>query len=274
MRRALPALVLLAGLLVTPGRAPRAQGNRARVQKMVEGVTLKDHLGDTIPVDLPFVDHRGKAVNLKDWFDGRTPVLLTLNYYRCATLCTVQLTEVVNGLKGLDWTIGGKFRMVTVSIDPREDAELGRLKRQSYLKHYGRGEVPWSFLTGKPDAIRRLADAVGFKYTYDAKTDQYIHVPAIFLLTGKGRLTRFLHGLRYPTRSLRFALIEASEGRIGTVTDRVFMSCFHFNPEDGTYSAQAFGIMRLAGILIALILGLTLTFLYLMDRFVWRKRHG
>jgi protein SCO1/2 len=237
-------------------------------------VTLKDRLGRYVPRDVALTDHRGRAVTLGDFLDGRRPVLLTLNYYRCTTLCTVQLTELTKGLKGLEWSPGEKFRLVTVSIDPREDAELARRKRASYLQLYGRGEVDWTFLVGQEKDLERLAEAVGFAYTYDAKADQFIHVPAIFFLSPQGRLSRFLHGLRYPTQSLRFALMEASEGRIGSFKDRVFMSCFHFDPEDGTYSAQAFGIMRLAGIAVALLLGLLLTFLWLMDRLVWRKRHG
>ena len=210
-------------------------------------------------------------MTLKKFF-GDKPVLLTLNYYRCKTLCNVQLNQVVKGLKGLDWKPGKNYRIVTVSIDPRESAKLAREKRQNYLKSYGRGEVDWTFLVGTQANITRLSNAVGFHYKYDKKHDQYIHVPAIFFLTGSGRLTRYLHGLKYPSRSLKFALMEASEGKIGTVSDKLFMSCFHYDPETGTYSASAFGIMRLAASGFAVLLGITLILLWLLDRYVWSKK--
>ncbi len=261
---------VLVGLLAAPGTG---FAQRQRLRNVVKGVTIKDRLGKYIPLSLHFTDHHGKAVTLKNYFHDK-PVLLTLNYYRCRALCSVQLNQVVRGLKELGWKPGDKYRMVTVSIDPREPWKLGSEKRKSYLKSLGMGEVDWTFLVGKQADITRLANAVGFKYKYDKKHDQFIHVPAIFFLTNSGRLTRYLHGLRYKSRSLKFALMEASEGKIGTATDKVFMSCFHYNPETGTYSASAFGIMRLAGIAIAILLALTLIVLWLLDHFVWGKKRN
>jgi len=260
-------VVVMIGVLVssTPGRA-----NRKQLQKLVKGVTIQDRLGKYVPKTPTFTDHRGKPVTFGD-FLGDRPVLLTLNYYRCIALCSVQLNQLVRGLKGVDWKPGEKYRIVTISIDPREDWKLARDKRKSYLKTYGKGEVDWTFLVGTQENITAVANAVGFKYKYDEKHDQYIHVPAIFFLTGSGRLTRFLHGLNYPSRSLKFALMEASEGKIGTVTDKLFMSCFHYDPKTGSYSASAFGIMRLAGISIAILLGLVLVTLWLLDKYVWSK---
>lgn len=270
MRRGWHWIVLAGTCAAAAAASTPAAANRERMKKAVEGVTIKDRLGTTVPRGLTFTDHRGKPVALAD-FLGTRPVLLTLNYYRCTTLCSVQLNQLVTGLKGMDWKPGEHFRIVTLSIDPREDWQLARDKRKSYLKHYGRGEVDWTFLVGAQKNITALANAVGFHYKYDAKHDQYIHVPAIFFLTPSGKLTRYLHGLRYPSRSLKFALMEASEGKVGTVTDKLFMSCFHYDPETGSYSASAFGIMRLAATSFAVLLGLVLVILWLLDRLVWSK---
>jgi protein SCO1/2 len=270
-------MVMVASLTTILGAgapAPaEAAASRERLREVTKGVTIKDRLGEYVPLQLTFTDHRGREVTL-DRFFGDKPVLLTLNYYKCKTLCTVQLNQVVKGLKGLEWKPGENYRIVTVSIDPREPWELAREKRKAYLKAYGKGDVDWTFLVGRKQAISRLADAVGFKYRYDEAHDQFIHVPAIFFLTPKGRLTRYLHGLKYPSRSLKFALMQASEGEVGTVTDKLFMSCFHYDPETGTYSASAFGIMRLAASAVAVLLGLTLILLWLLDRYVWSKKRN
>ena len=249
----------------------KSEPSRKQFKGVTDSVTIKDRLGARVDLNLAFTDHNGKRVKLGKYFDGKRPVILTLNYYRCKTLCSVQLNEVVKGLRKLEWSPGSRFRMVTVSIDPREKSPLAFEKRRNYLKFYGRGEVDWSFHTGDQANITALSDAVGFKYRYDKKRDQYIHVPAIFFLSPRGKLTRFLHGLRYLPRDLKYALMEASDGRIGTVTDKVFMSCFHFDPKTGKYQVYAFGIMRLAGIVVAVILVVTLVILFLLDRFVWRR---
>ena len=265
-------LLLFFGALVTGLVAPEsASANRSRLKRFTKGVTIKDRLGHYIYKDLGFTDHTGKKVRLRHFFDGKRPVILTLNYYGCKTLCNVQLAEFTKSLKGLDWKPGSQYRVVTISINPKETPADAREMRKNLMGIYGQKNVDWTFMVGKPSEIRRIANEVGFHYRYDSKTEQYIHVPAVFFLSSSGRLTRFLHGLKYPTRSMKFALMEASEGRIGTVTDRLYMSCFHFNPEDGTYSATAFGVMRLVGVSVALILGLVLVLLWVMDRFVWRK---
>jgi protein SCO1/2 len=145
---------------------------------------------------------------------------------------------------------------VTVSIDPDEGPALAAQKQAAYHQLLGRDDVRWSFLTGSQDAIHQLADSVGFRYRYDPDSDTFAHVPAIFFLSPDGKLSRYLYGLVYTATDLKFALMDASQGVIGSTVDRIIQICFHF--VNGTYAPFAFGVMRLGGILIAVCLGVFL----------------
>ncbi len=239
----------------------------------LDEVGIEEHLDAGLPLDLEFVDEDGNTVRLGDYFDGRRPVILTLNYYRCPMLCGLQLNGVVDGLEQMDWTPGVEFEMVTVSINPLETPELAAAKKQNYLKRYQRPAAArgWHFLTGKEVDIRRLAEAVGFGYRYDPETDQYAHAAAIFVSTPDGRVARYLYGIEYPQRKMKLALMEASEGRIGGPLDQLIMYCYHYDPSSRRYAPVAMNIMRLGGGATALVFGLALAAFWVRE--IRRKKH-
>ncbi len=82
-------------------------------------------------MDLPFTSWTGEQIVLGDLVGDDVPTLLTLNYYSCKMLCSLQLNALVKALRGVGWTPGENFRVVTVSIDARESWELARDKRAS-----------------------------------------------------------------------------------------------------------------------------------------------
>lgn len=220
----------------------------------LDGITVTERLGAAVNPNLVFTDHDGKTVRLGDYFGDGKPVILTLNYYNCATLCSVQLNGLMAGLEQLDWTAGDEFRVVTVSIDPDDTVELAHAKRGAYLDQYGRGsDVEWNFLVADEDQVRALADSVGFAYRYDPKQDQYAHSAAIMMLAPDATVARYLYGIQYPPRDLKFGLMEAAAGRVGSPVDKLLLSCFHYDETIGQYSPFAFGIMRLGGALSVLI---------------------
>jgi protein SCO1/2 len=259
------SLTVIVALLLSCTQLRPAQGAR-KLPKELKGVTIAEQLGKMVPLDTPFVDHTGKATTLRALFAGELPVLLTLNYYRCRTLCNLQLNALLRGMRELGWKIGEKYKVVTISINPKEGPKLATKKRTTYLGVLDQGEVPWTFLTGKKVNIDRVANAVGFKYKYLPKEGEYAHPAAIFALSPKGKIARYLYGVQFPKRQLKFALVDASEGRVGSTIDRILLSCFHYNPKDGQYTPFAFGIMRLGGSLTLLVLVLLLGFFWRRER--------
>jgi protein SCO1/2 len=242
-----------------------------QVPEALQEVGVTEHLGAKLPLDATFTDERGERVSLGQYFDGERPVILTLNYYKCPMLCGLMLNGVVDGLEQLAWSPGEEFEMVTISINPLETPELAAAKKQNYLKRLdrpGAGEG-WHFLTGYELDIERVAEAVGFGYSYDPETQEYAHAAAIMVITPDGRVTRYLYGIEYPAKRLKFALLEAAEGTIGSPLDQLILYCYHYDPTNRRYSPVAMNIMRVGGSATALILGISLGGFWLRD---WRRK--
>jgi protein SCO1/2 len=226
------------------------------VPPAVANLAFEQKLGAQAPLDAVFRDEQGKTVRLGD-FVAQRPVILVLAYYRCPQLCTLVLNGLLDGLKDLPYRPGADFEVVTVSFDPRETSELAADKKAHYLEGYARpgAETGWHFLTGDKDQIDRLADAVGFHYKFDEKNDRFNHPSGIMILTPKGQVSRYLFGIRFLSRDLKFGLMEASQGRVGTMVDELLLFCFHYDPETGAYSFAVKNAVRAGGILTVLMLG-------------------
>ncbi len=229
------------------------------------GVTEK--LDQMLPLGLKFVSETGRSVSLGQLLTGDTPAILSLNYSDCPMLCQLQLNGLVESLRELSLTPGEDFEVISVSIDPRETPERAYLTKQRYVNAYGRVETSsgWHFLTGDQKSIERLAESVGFRYRYIPEKKEYAHAAVAMVITPDGRLSRYIYGVDYPPRTLRMALVEAGQGRIGTTLDHVLLFCFHYDAEAGRYAPTARKLMQLAG-------GLTLVTLLVGLIPSWRRR--
>lgn len=229
-------------------------------------VDVDEQLGERIDLDLTFVDEEGETVRLGDYFDSEKPVLLTLNYYNCPMLCSMQLNGLIDGLRELPWAPGDHFRIITISIDPREGPDLAAAKREAYLESLGRGQdVEWEFWTGEEPHIRALAAELGFGYHYVREVDEFAHPSAVYVLSPEGVISRYLYGLQYRPFDLRMAITEASEGKVGSTVDRILLSCFHYDSSSNSYSVFAFGVLRLFGVLTILLLGGVLGIMWIRE---------
>ena len=235
---------------------------------VLRDIELEQRLNAQVPLDLMFWDETGHAVELGRYL-GEKPAILALVYYECTELCPVVLNGLVKSLRALSFDAGKQFQVITVSIDPTESPDLAAAKKQAYTLRYGRtgADAGWHFLTGEEAAIRRLAEAVGFRYAYDAERDQYAHPAAVTVLTPGGRVARYIFGLDFPPRDLRLALVEASAGRIGSAVDQALLYCYQYDPATGKYSLVIMNVLRLAGLATVMLLG---TFIVLMCR--WDRR--
>ncbi len=259
-RRPAARLAAFAALGLCLG-AGEAAGRAEPAPPALQGVDVQERLGERVPGAIELRDETGRARPLSSFLGGGGPVLLTLGYYRCPMLCDVVFTGLAGGLAGLEWTPGEQFRVLSVSIDPREGPIEARRKRAEVLAQYGR-EIPpegWQFVTAREEEVHALADAVGFRYRYVAESEQYAHPAVVVALTADGRVARYLYGVRWSPDTLRLALVEAGEGRIGTSLDRFILYCFHYDAAESRYVPAAWRIMRLGALATMLVLGLTLT---------------
>lgn len=250
---------LLAILLVAaPAHAQRSGQEREELQ----GVGITQKLGATIPQDLTFRNEAGEPVQLRRYLDGSTPVILTLNYHRCPQLCKIQLRRFATALGGMDWTPGDQFRVLTVDISPEEGPEVAREAQKRYRGSFDRPDealAGWHFLTGEAGAIDALTDSVGFNYRrIEGRKHEYSHPAAAIFLSGDGTISRYFTTLNPAPGTIRTALVEASNGEIGTIADKVFLACHQFNPDTNSYSASAFKLMQYGSVLLTVIMGTAL----------------
>lgn len=236
-----------------------------RTPRQLENVTILEHLGETLDPKLTFRNEAGEQVALGDFFKAGKPVILTLNYYQCQTLCSIQLNGFLEGLKTLDWKVGENFRVVTVSIDPNNTPAQAAEKRKQYAQALNQRDADWNFLVGDEANVRALADAVGFLYRFDAETNQFAHSAAVYFLSPEGKITRYLYGIEYSARDLKFALMDASQGKLGSAMEQLILRCFHYDETLGKYTPFAMNSMRTGAVVTVSALGLLLTILWRRD---------
>ena len=226
-------------------------------------------IDETLPLDVELRDEQGRQVRLGEYF-GRRPVVLAFVYYDCPMLCTQVLSSMTSTFGVLALDPGKDFEIVVVSFDPRETPALAAEKKALYLDRFGRPgtEHGWHFLTGDEASVKRLTGAAGFRYAWDQQTGQFAHPAGVIVTTPDGRLARYLFGLEYGPRDLRFALVEASEGRVGTAVDSLLLYCYHYDPMTGRYGLVVMRALRVAGAATVLLLG---AFIAVMVR---RERRG
>ena len=220
-------------------------------------VGIDQKLNQQLPLDAAFKDANGNDVTLGQYFGKGRPVVLALVYYDCPMLCTQVLNGMTGALQTMSLNAGTDFDVIALSFDPRETPKLAKAKKIAYMGRYGRPgtEQGWHFLTGTEDQIKRVTNAVGFRYTFDESIGQFAHGAAITILTPDAHISRYLYGIDYGGRDLRFAIVEASNGRVGTTVDRALLYCYHWDPTTGRYGFVVMNIIRGAGILTILGFG-------------------
>jgi protein SCO1/2 len=232
-------------------------------------VDIVEHLGGALPRDATFRTAEGAEVNLGQYFDGKRPTVFVFAYHTCPMLCSLVLDATVKSLNDVPWTVGDQFDVVSVSIDPKDTPETATRKREQVVSSYPRAHGStrgFHFLTGNEANIRKVTDAIGFQYRYDERQKQYAHPAAIYLLTPDGHIARYLYGIMYDPSDVRLGLLEASQGRSISTTERILLYCYHYDPQGGHYNIVAMRVMRLGGVATLLTLGSFLTLMWVRER--------
>ncbi|MGE3541216.1 MAG: SCO family protein [Candidatus Tectimicrobiota bacterium] len=257
----------LAGFLLCRSTTAPAHHSAQHSPEALRQVSFEQRLGETLPLHLTFRDASGHVVRLGEYF-GTTPVILTLAYHRCENLCPLVLNGLVQTLRTLSFSVGEQFQIITLSIDPRDTADLAAARKAHYIREYSRPGAAqgWHFLTGEPEAIQHLAQAAGFRYTYDAASEQFAHASGLVILTPQGVVARYVFGLEFAPRDVRLGLVEAAAQKIGSPIDQLLLLCYHYDPRNGTYSLVILNTLRLAGGATVVTLGTLLGVMWRRER--------
>ena len=278
MKGLIPAAVLsvAASLLMVPTASAQLSGAPTPGYVAAPGVTsstmpkplleigFDQNIDQKLPLDATFRDEDGKTVTLGSFY-GQRPVVLGFVYYECPMLCTQVLNAITTSVSTMSIDAGKDFDLVLVSFDPRETPAQAAAKKAEYVARYKRPgtESGWHFLTGDEAEIKRVTQAAGYRYTWDEQTQQFAHPTGIIVTTPDGRNARYLFGIEYGPRDLKFAIMEASEGRVGSVVDNLLLYCYHYDPMTGRYGIYVMRALRIAGAATVLLIG---TFIVVMVR--------
>ncbi|MGA0332890.1 MAG: SCO family protein [Kiritimatiellia bacterium] len=236
MRKIFLAL-LLTGSCVTAQEVESPYVPRDPRTEPFLNVTFSPELDTPVPLDLVFMGDDGMRTTLRERLIPGKPTILAIVYYRCPTMCNLVLNGVVQTMKELNFVPGEDFTLMAVSFDAQETHVTAAEKKLNYMNDYGSSAdgKGWHFMVGNEPEIRQLTEAVNFGFKYDAMDDQYSHGSGLLILTPDGRISRFLPGMFYPVMDTRLALVEASEGKIGSLSDKLALLCYSYDPETGKY---------------------------------------
>ncbi len=254
--------ILLLAVLASAG-VSAVSGQYAR-PVITKGVAIQQKLNAPVPLDLVFRDEAGQTVPLRTYF-GEKPVVISLVYFKCPSLCPMSLRETVGSLRRLALEPGRDYNVVVVSFDPTDTPVEAAEKKAYYRKQFGRPgfDSGWHFLTGSRDSVSRLASAIGFGYRWDPSTRQFIHAGGIMVATPEGKMSRYFYGIDYAPADLRMALVEASQHKIGSPVDYVLLFCFQYDAAQGKYTLAIVNVLKIAaGLTVLVLAGL----LYLLMR--------
>ncbi len=218
--------------------------------RLLTEVGYEPKLGESLALDVSVVNETGLTVPMSSFFQGAKPVLVIFYYQSCPMLCSLQLESVVASLKGTKYAPARDFTFLAVSMDPNDTVEGSAKAKRKTTNAYGQSgsEPGFHFLTGNSDAIKRLTASAGYRYYWDDETKQWAHPSGVLLVAPDGRMARFLPGIEPFPRDLQFAILEASEGKIGTLVDRAILYCYQYNEGSGRYGAAIMRTLRLSAI--------------------------
>ena len=217
----------------------------------LKGIKIRENMGSFIDLNLEFINEKGQIRALKDYFQNQ-PVLMTVVYYNCPSICNFHLNGLFKAFNNLKWS---NYQFVVVSMDSTETSLLASQKKENYLKEFNRlKKQQVHFLTGSQSSIKKLTDSLGFVFRWDEETQQFAHSPVAYSLSSKGMISRYLYGIEFLSQTLRLALLEAGRGKVGNMIDRILLFCYRFNPKENKYSLYAVNIMKAGGILIVIAL--------------------
>jgi len=144
-------------------------------------------IGDVLP-EVTLVDQDGKSLALNETHGQAT--VLTFIFSRCpvATFCpqmSKNFSELQTAIRK-DASLDGKVHLVSVSIDP--DFDTPEVMKR-YAEHFAIDTKDWSFVTGDPSEVARLASA--FSVFIDASTEGMIdHTLTTALIGPDGKIQK------------------------------------------------------------------------------------
>lgn len=164
--------------------------------------------GDTVPDDV-LIDQGGAPKKLSDW-RGKV-IAVTFIYTRCplpdfCPLMDRHFADVQQAIASNN-ALRGRVHLVSISFDPKHDTPA---VLQAHAKGLDADPDVWTFLTGTPDAIGRVAERFGVSVTPERDPGQTItHNLRTAVVDPQGRVTTIYSGNEWTVNQILDALTHA-----------------------------------------------------------------
>jgi protein SCO1 len=248
-------LFFVALIINMAGNLHAQQMVRSDLLKKDIEIGIVEQLGDTIPLNLWFLNETSDTVTLGQLVNK--PTILFFVYFDCPNLCSPLMDGVADMVSKLDLTLGTDYEIITISFNTRDTPEKAREKKVNFVQKISKeNQKHWMYLTGIQENINTITSAVGYKYK--AQGLDFAHASAILVLSPQGKITRYLYGLTFLPFDVKMAIIEAQKGIARPTINRVLEYCFAYNPGSKTYTIQITRIIGTITLLIAVIVFITL----------------
>ena len=217
--------------------------------KYLNSIDVENKIGNKIDTSISLVNEYGDSFKISEYLNSN-PTVLVMAYYECPMLCSMVMNGLSDAINGSDLNPGLDFNVLTVSIDPSENSDLAKQKKNNYINQYFSDikEDFWTFTTSNSSDINKLSDQLGFNYSYDSYTDQYAHPAVIYILNEEGEISHHLFGVTPSSNDFTLAINEASDGKFASIFDKILLYCYQYNPDAGSYSIVATNVMKLSGV--------------------------
>ncbi|MGI8525139.1 MAG: SCO family protein [Pseudolabrys sp.] len=220
--------------------------------------------GAAVPPDAQVTGEDGRRRSLRDLVAG--PTVLIFADYTCATLCGPIVSFAAAALAQTGLTPGRDYRLLVIGLDPKDTAADAATMRRAHLGGDAAINGASLFVTADQASVTAITQALGYNYHYDKEHDQFAHPAAAYVLSADGRVARVLTGVGLSGADMRLALVDAGQGKVGTLRDHVRLLCYGFDPAHGTYNVLVSRLLAAAGLTTIIVLGGGIALLALAGR--------
>lgn len=231
----------------------------------IENVELVPKVGNKLE-NIYFYDQTGEKLSFSEFAKDGIPILLIPVYYTCEVVCNNTLFYTIEQLKNLtDLKIGKDYKLIAFSFD-YSNTISNAMNKSEYCRVIGGNNKNCKFLVSDSINVEKFLNTIGFKIKR-LKDGEIVHPVSVIVLTPSGKISRYLNGLSFLGKDIRFALWEAQLEKIESIEDigkSAILFCFHYDPKGGEY---AFNFAKIAGILGIL----ALTFIFVVVK-LYRPR--
>jgi len=223
-------------------------------------IGIEEKLGNTIPMDLWFLNENNDTITLGELI--AKPTILFFVYFDCPGLCSPLMDGVSEMVSKLDMELGTDYQIITISFNTKDTPEKAKEKKVNFVQMISKeNQKYWVYLTGIQENINSITDAIGFKYKPQGL--DFAHPSAIYILSPEGKITRYLYGLTFLPFDVKMALIEAQKGIARPTISRILEYCFAFDPVGKTYTLQ---VTRILGSIILFFAAIIFVVLLVLKR--------